>query len=62
MPLLSWPKAMNFPSIFGEEAREKILRKYPNKLFVRDDANSTIYHNGSEMKYHRNNPEDMPNQ
>ena len=54
-------KSNELSIIFGEESREKILRKYPNKLFVRDDANSTIYHNGSEMKYHRNDPEDMPN-
>ena len=40
---------------------EKNFKKISNKLFVRDDANSTIYHNGSEMKYHRNDPEDMPN-
>jgi ribokinase len=54
-------KSNELSIIFGEESREKFLRKYPNKLFVRDDANSTIYHNGSEMKYHRNDPEDMPN-
>ncbi len=53
---------MNFPLFLGKNLREKILRKYSNKLFVRDDANSTIYHNGSEMKYHRNDPEDMPNE
>ncbi|WP_027376157.1 ribokinase [Kaistella palustris] len=40
--------------VFGEDKREKILTKYPNKLFVRDDSNSTTYFNGSEMKYHRN--------
>lgn len=40
--------------VFGEDQREEILKKYPNKLFVRDDSNSTTYFNGSEMKYYRN--------
>ena len=40
--------------IFGNEPREQILRKYPNKLVVRDDTNSTTYFNGTEMKYYRN--------
>lgn len=40
--------------VFGEDQREEILKKYPNKLFVRDDSNSTTYYNGSEMKYYRN--------
>ncbi|MGL6127451.1 ribokinase [Chryseobacterium artocarpi] len=43
--------------IFGEEQREEVLRKYLNKVFVRDDANSTIYFDGTEMKYYRNNNE-----
>lgn len=43
--------------IFGEEQREEVLRKYFNKVFVRDDANSTIYFDGTEMKYYRNNNE-----
>lgn len=50
-------KTGDLPLIFNEESREKILRKYPNKLFVRDDTNSTIYYNGSEMKYYRNDPQ-----
>ena len=40
--------------VFGDDQREEILKKYPNKLFVRDDSNSTTYLNGSEMKYYRN--------
>lgn len=47
-------KTNDLATIFGDEQREKILRKYPNKLFVRDDSNSTTYFNGSEMKYYRN--------
>ncbi|MBV8328612.1 ribokinase [Chryseobacterium sp.] len=40
--------------IFGEEKREDVLKKYFNKVFVRDDTNSTIYFDGTEMKYYRN--------
>lgn len=40
--------------VFGEDQREEILKKYFNKLFVRDDTNSTIYFDGTEMKYFRN--------
>ncbi len=47
-------KSNELSIIFGEVPREEILRKYPNKLFVRDDTNSTTYFNGSEMKYYRN--------
>jgi ribokinase len=47
-------KSNELSIIFGEESREQILRKYPNKLFVRDDTNSTTYFNGTEMKYYRN--------
>ena len=47
-------KSIELSIIFGDEPREQILRKYPNKLFVRDDTNSTTYFNGAEMKYYRN--------
>lgn len=47
-------KSNELSIVFGDEKREQILRKYPNKLFVRDDSNSTTYFNGSEMKYYRN--------
>ena len=47
-------KSNELSIIFGDEPRESILRKYPNKLFVRDDTNSTTYFNGNEMKYYRN--------
>ncbi|WP_419870075.1 ribokinase [Chryseobacterium sp. CT-SW4] len=40
--------------IFGEDQREEVLKKYFNKVFVRDDTNSTIYFDGTEMKYFRN--------
>ena len=47
-------KSNELSTIFGDEPREEILRNYANKLFVRDDTNSTTYFNGSEMKYFRN--------
>lgn len=46
-------KSSELHIIFGEEQREDILKKYFNKLFVRDDANSTVYFDGTEMKYFR---------
>lgn len=47
-------KSSELSIVFGDEKREDILRKFPNKLFVRDDSNSTTYFNGTEMKYYRN--------
>lgn len=47
-------KSSELSIVFEDEKREDILRKYANKLFVRDDSNSTTYYNGSEMKYYRN--------
>lgn len=41
-------------TVFGDEPSDEILKKYPNKLFVRDNTNATTYFNGSEMKYFRN--------
>ncbi|RNA61645.1 ribokinase [Chryseobacterium nematophagum] len=41
--------------VFGEDRREDILKKYVNKVFVRDDANSTVYFDGTEMKYFSKN-------
>lgn len=47
-------KSSDLHILFGEEQREKILKKHFNKLFVRDDINSTVYFDGTEMKYCRN--------
>lgn len=47
-------KSSELYTIFGEEKREEVLKKYFNKVFVRDDTNSTIYFDGTEMKYYRN--------
>lgn len=47
-------KSRELATIFGTESREEILKKYANKLFVRDDSNSTTFYNGSEMRYFRN--------
>lgn len=47
-------KSNELHTVFGEEKREEILKKYCNKVFVRDDTNSTIYFDGTEMRYYRN--------
>ncbi|MFC5871259.1 ribokinase [Chryseobacterium arachidis] len=47
-------KSSELHIIFGEDQREVILKKYFNKVFVRDDVNSTVYFDGTEMKYCRN--------
>ncbi len=47
-------KSSELSIVFHEDSRDEIMMKHPNKLFVRDDANSTIFYNGSEMKYYRN--------
>lgn len=49
-------KTSDLGEIFGVESREQIMKSLPNKLFVRDDTNSTIYFNGTEMSYYRNDP------
>ncbi|ADQ81853.1 ribokinase [Riemerella anatipestifer] len=51
-------KSNDLSTLFGDDHRDAVLQKLPNKLFVRDDTNSTIYYNGSEMKYFRNDPEE----
>lgn len=50
-------KSSELHIVFGEEQREDILKKYVNKVFVRDDSNATIYFDGTEMKYYRNDNE-----
>lgn len=49
-------KSTDLEIIFGEGNHEDIIKHLPNKLFVRDGANSTSYFDGSEMKYFRKNP------
>ena len=49
-------KSTDLEIIFGEVNHEDIIKHLPNKLFVRDGANSTSYFDGSEMKYFRKNP------
>lgn len=51
-------KSKDLSVIFEDESVENLLQKYPNKLFVRDDTNSTTYFNGEEMKYYRNDHDD----
>jgi len=52
-------RSNELPLIFGSENLESILKKYANKLFVRDETNATVYHNGAEMKYQREENETM---
>ena len=49
-------KSTDLETIFGEGNHDDIMKHLPNKLFVRDGANSTSYFDGSEMKYFRKNP------
>ena len=49
-------KSTDLETIFGKGNHEDIMKHLPNKLFVRDGANSTSYFDGSEMKYFRKNP------
>ncbi len=50
-------KSTDLEIIFGKGSHDDIIKHLPNKLFVRDGANSTSYFDGSEMKYFRNNPQ-----
>lgn len=50
-------KSNDLPLLFGENNRERILHQLNHKLLVRDGVNSTLYYNGEEMVYHRNEPE-----
>jgi ribokinase len=52
-------KSNELSIVFGQENLDEILKKYPNKLFVRDDSNSTTYFNGSEMRYYRNDHDEV---
>ncbi|WP_018675900.1 ribokinase [Riemerella columbina] len=54
-------KTNDLATIFGEDHSEAVLQKLPNKLFLRDGVNSTIYYDGYEMKYLRNDPEKEAN-
>ncbi|WPO82035.1 ribokinase [Chryseobacterium sp. JJR-5R] len=51
-------KSSELHIVFGEDQREVILKKYFNKVFVRDDINSTVYFDGTEMKYCSSNYND----
>ena len=52
-------KSNELSVIFGEDQKEKVLKKYFNKVFIRDETNSTIYFDGTEMKYFRDEDESM---
>lgn len=51
-------KSTDLETIFGEGNHDEIIKHLPNKLFVRDGANSTSFFDGAEMKYFRNNPKE----
>ncbi|MCU7615127.1 ribokinase [Chryseobacterium sp. GMJ5] len=52
-------KSTELEVVFGENQKEIILTKYFNKVFIRDDTNSTIYFDGTEMKYFRYENDNM---
>ncbi|MDF2553832.1 MAG: ribokinase [Chryseobacterium sp.] len=52
-------KSSELEIIFGEDQKEKVLKKYFNKVFIRDETNSTVFFDGTEMKYFRNENESM---
>lgn len=52
-------KSSELPTVFQATADQLLTKTYPNKLFVRDDTNSTTYYNGSEMKYFRNDHDEL---
>ena len=52
-------KSSELSSVFSLPSSEGLTRMYPNKLFVRDDTNSTTYFTGDEMKYFRNDHSDV---
>lgn len=46
-------KSSELSLVFGENSKDTILKEHPNKVFIRDHFNSTIYFDGSEMKFYR---------
>lgn len=50
-------KSNDLANVFGEDQKEVVLRKYINKVFIRDETNSTLFFDGTEVKYFRNNNE-----
>lgn len=53
-------KSADLSTVLGKESRDAALKNYPHKLFLRDDANSTIYFDGEEMRYYSNDSDTMP--
>lgn len=46
-------KSTDMAAIFGKDSQDDALKRMPNRLFIRDAMNSTIYFNGHEMKFFR---------
>lgn len=42
-------KSADLSIIFGEDSQEQLMKKYPNKLFLRDNSNCTIYFDGNSI-------------
>lgn len=45
----------------GLHTTEELLKSYPNKLFLREENNATIYYNGTEMVYRQHPDSNNPN-
>ena len=52
-------KNNELPIVFGTNEKEKVLKKYHNKVLIRDEVNSTIYYDGNEMKFFRDEKNDI---
>lgn len=52
-------KSSELSVVFQNAPSENLTKQYPNRLFVRDDSNSTTYYDGSEMKYFRNDHDEL---
>ncbi len=53
-------KSNELETLFKNQEKDELLKKFPNKLFIRDN-NSTTYFNGSEMRYYRNDDVEFAN-
>lgn len=52
-------KSVDLPVIFANCKEKNLIKAFANVLFVRDDSNSTTFFNGSEMRYLRNDHDEI---
>jgi len=52
-------KSADLPVIFEDRPHSNLTKAFANVLFVRDDSNSTTFYNGSEMRYLRNDHDEI---